>query len=329
VEYSWSKESEWQVESEWLDLGNEPVMRRQDGRLTWALVCDRLGSVRAEVTANPSGRPVVNHSDHWPYGEAIDPTLRTHEGHRYTAQWREYRGTVSGASVLDGLDFMHAREYDWRRGRFLEPDPIGSSWNAYAYALGNPVNFVDPFGLSEVVTLGPGDMPVNLANAGPIDAGFGGEITVTAKDPGWSPEAAYMYLVGLEYNDWLRTQGASTRRGYADYQREMVGVSKMWMRVEHTVSPYIVGAGAMVGGAVVCYSGAVLWSVSLGVVPETFGLSIITMGASIPVMALGSGQMLWGTSVVINQTNILLGTHIPSPSDYLPEDYFPRYPSEH
>jgi hypothetical protein len=138
-----------------------------------------------------------------------------------------------------------------------------------------------------------------------------------------------MYLVGLEYNDWLKSQGANTQRGYADYQQEMVGVSKTWKRVEHTVSPYIVGAGAMIGGAAVCFSGAELFGVSLAAVPETSGLSIITMGASIPLMALGSGQMLWGTSVVINQTNILLGTHIPSPSDYLPENYFPRYPSEH
>ena len=55
----------------------------------------------------------------------------------FTAHWREYRGSISGGSVLDGLDFMHAREYDWRRGLFLEPDPAGSSWNAYAYALGS------------------------------------------------------------------------------------------------------------------------------------------------------------------------------------------------
>ncbi len=177
MEYSWSKESEWQVESEWLDLGNEPVMRRQDGRLTWALVCDRLGSVRAEVTANRSGRPVVHHSDSWPYGEAIDPTLRAHEGHHSTAQWREYRGTVSGASVLDGLDFMHAREYDWRRGRFLEPDPIGSSWNAYAYALGNPVNFTDPKGLRTMVREGWNDLFRNTAM---------GKATETVWDAAWT-----------------------------------------------------------------------------------------------------------------------------------------------
>ncbi len=136
VEYLWTAAAGWQVASQWVYLGRVPVLRLEKG-VAHALVRDHLGSVRADVWIDEDGQPVIQRADYWPYGEVIAPTLAPSEGHRYTAQWREYRGTVSGASVLDGLDFMHAREYDWRRGRFLEPDPIGSSWNAYAYALGS------------------------------------------------------------------------------------------------------------------------------------------------------------------------------------------------
>jgi RHS repeat-associated protein len=147
----------------------------------------------------------------------------------FTGHEREAAGEA--ADPLEGMDYMHARYYTFTLGRFMSVDPVSGevgssqSWNRYAYVRGNPVNMMDPWGLSEGDALGLRDMPVNLANAGPINAGFGGEITVTAKDPGWSPDAAYMYLVGLEYNDWLKSQGAGTRRGYADPYREMLRVA--------------------------------------------------------------------------------------------------------
>ncbi len=54
-------------------------------------------------------------------------------------------------------DSMHARYYSPIAGRFLTPDPINSadpanpqSWNKYAYALNNPINYVDPDGRESV-----------------------------------------------------------------------------------------------------------------------------------------------------------------------------------
>lgn len=53
----------------------------------------------------------------------------------------------------DDLDYMHARFYNPQVGRFLSTDPVDSaiptspqSWNKYGYALGNPVNVIDPDG---------------------------------------------------------------------------------------------------------------------------------------------------------------------------------------
>ncbi len=49
-----------------------------------------------------------------------------------------------------GLHYNYYRDYDPHTGRYLEPDPIGMAGgiNPYAYALVNPVAYVDPFGLS-------------------------------------------------------------------------------------------------------------------------------------------------------------------------------------
>ena len=53
-----------------------------------------------------------------------------------------------------GLTYMLARYYSQGYGRFLSPDPgydydqlDPMSWNLYSYVRGNPIAFVDPFGL--------------------------------------------------------------------------------------------------------------------------------------------------------------------------------------
>ena len=54
-----------------------------------------------------------------------------------------------------GLDFFGARYFGSALGRFTSPDPLMASahssnpqsWNRYAYALNNPLRFVDPDGM--------------------------------------------------------------------------------------------------------------------------------------------------------------------------------------
>ena len=48
-----------------------------------------------------------------------------------------------------GLYYLWLRDYDSAVGKFLQADPIGllGGINLYGYALGNPINFIDPFGL--------------------------------------------------------------------------------------------------------------------------------------------------------------------------------------
>src|SRR5262249_49448268 len=53
----------------------------------------------------------------------------------------------------DDLDYLHVRQSNPLTGRFLSCDPLGGNsarpqtWNRYAYALGNPLKYVDPSGL--------------------------------------------------------------------------------------------------------------------------------------------------------------------------------------
>jgi RHS repeat-associated protein len=61
---------------------------------------------------------------------------------------------VGRSGVMDdgnGLLYMRARYYDTEVGRFINKDPIGflgGDLNLYAYVGNNPVNWIDPFGLS-------------------------------------------------------------------------------------------------------------------------------------------------------------------------------------
>lgn len=57
-------------------------------------------------------------------------------------------------SAADDLDYMHARFYNPQTGRFLRVDPknryspttLPQRWNRYAYAIGNPLKYLDPDG---------------------------------------------------------------------------------------------------------------------------------------------------------------------------------------
>jgi RHS repeat-associated protein len=51
-----------------------------------------------------------------------------------------------------GLFYNYFRDYDPQTGRYVESDPIGlrgGSYSTYAYASGNPVSDIDPFGLCD------------------------------------------------------------------------------------------------------------------------------------------------------------------------------------
>jgi RHS repeat-associated protein len=129
------------------------VMRREGGaESTLYAHPDRLGSMDAVTDA---GGAVTERTRRDPFGNKITnfnvPALPS----TIVPSTNRVRLGFTGHEQDDelGLINMRGRMYDPRLGRFLTPDPLiqdpllGESYNRYAYALGNPLKFVDPTGL--------------------------------------------------------------------------------------------------------------------------------------------------------------------------------------
>ncbi len=102
-----------------------------------AVSTDRLGSVR-----NGGG---AGYQAEYPYG--VEYSLTANDREKYATYTRD---------TLTGLDFAVNRYYWNQWGRFLSPDPNSGSialarpqsWNRYGYVLGDPINKMDPSGLT-------------------------------------------------------------------------------------------------------------------------------------------------------------------------------------
>jgi RHS repeat-associated protein len=98
-----------------------------------------------------AGMTAIHHA-YFPYGEELTPIAQDAEQMKFTGHERDL-GVAGNAA--DDLDYMHARLHNPQTGRFLSVDPVlnlkralksPQNWNRYAYALGNPLKYVDPTG---------------------------------------------------------------------------------------------------------------------------------------------------------------------------------------
>jgi RHS repeat-associated protein len=99
--------------------------------------------------------------------------------------------TSQRQDTVSGLYDFPAREYSIQ-GRWPSPDPAGflaadytnpQTWNAYAYALNNPVNFIDPLGLFTCGSIWVSCNPP-APSGGSGGGSAGGSVGGTANDPG-------------------------------------------------------------------------------------------------------------------------------------------------
>lgn len=99
----------------------EAVYDTADGKLLWKVTHQPYGY--AGVNEDPDGN-----------GQPFKFNIR------YPGQYYDWES---------GLHYNYFRYYDPRLGRYITSDPIGQAGgiNTYAYAAGNPVNYIDPFGL--------------------------------------------------------------------------------------------------------------------------------------------------------------------------------------
>ena len=137
--------SGWSRERDYFYAGNR-LLGRDSSEPSWGerhFHLDHLGSVRLSTLS--TGDHAISEF-FMPYGERLDNGSH--------ADSLLFAGPHERDFSTDS-DYMHARHYWWKLGRFLSADPIqGSlavpqSWNRYAYVLGNPMNLVDPTGMVE------------------------------------------------------------------------------------------------------------------------------------------------------------------------------------
>ena len=118
-----------------------------DGQFYW-IHTDHLGSGHKMTD---SAGVVKYRSEYDSYGQAVLSWAASGDVNINSKRFTGYE-----RDMASGLDYANARMYNSGRGKFIQPDPLGSknaksrspqSLNRYAYTGNDPVNFVDPGGL--------------------------------------------------------------------------------------------------------------------------------------------------------------------------------------
>jgi RHS repeat-associated protein len=117
--------------------GVDSNLSRTSGGLTSSYMDDALGSKMALTDSTGSVQTAYQYE---PYGEVTTGGAASSNDVQYTG--RENDGS--------GLYYYRARYYSSVLKRFISEDPIGfmGGVNPYAYAEGNPLMFIDPFGFA-------------------------------------------------------------------------------------------------------------------------------------------------------------------------------------
>jgi RHS repeat-associated protein len=123
------------------------------------LVTDQLGTPRMIADQTGSLANVKRH-DYLPFGEELYAGVSnrtTQQG--YTGDNVRQKFTLKERDNETGLDFLNSRYYAASQGRFTSADPVFLSpkrllnpqqLNLYAYAVNNPLYFVDPSGMEVI-----------------------------------------------------------------------------------------------------------------------------------------------------------------------------------
>ena len=129
------------VQREYIYLNGEPFARIDPGTPSsvYYFHTDQLGTPR--VMTDDTGQ-VVWQSTMEPFGTVtVTPSSTVDNPLRFPGQYVDDE---------TGLHYNYHRYYDPSTGRYLRSDPIGLNGgiNTYAYAAGNPLRNIDPFGLN-------------------------------------------------------------------------------------------------------------------------------------------------------------------------------------
>lgn len=161
----------------------------------------------------------VSRHDYLPFGEELFTSNRD-GSNGYTVDGTRQKFTGYEADDETGLNFAQARYQSNVQGRFTSVDPLMASadvtspqsLNRYSYVENNPVNLVDPLGLTYLVdgsaSMGDG-LALNLLRSG---AGILGPLQTTR----WNPNSGGLDVGGFEtfravgnYAGWFDMHGIS------------------------------------------------------------------------------------------------------------------------
>ncbi|MDX6446719.1 MAG: hypothetical protein QOH71_3793 [Blastocatellia bacterium] len=184
------------------------------------LVNDRLGTPRMIVDKSGSLASVRRH-DYLPFGEEVYAGTggrTTAQGYMSDSTRQKFTGYEYDAET--GLNFAQARYQSSVQGRFTSTDPMMASatvadpqsLNRYSYVQNDPVNLIDPSGLTYLVdgsaSMGEG-LALNLLRSG---AGILGPLQTTR----WNPNSLGPDVGGFEtfravgnYAGWFNLNGVS------------------------------------------------------------------------------------------------------------------------
>lgn len=149
----------------------EPSAVNSNG--TRYVTSDYLGSPRVVTSSAAS---VVSRHDYMPFGEELGTGLggRTVGAGFGVTDGLRQKFTQHERDTESGLDYFQARYYSSSQGRFISIDPQNAgaerdnpqSWNAYSYALNNPLKYSDPSGLATICRINgqPADCATVLNN---------------------------------------------------------------------------------------------------------------------------------------------------------------------
>lgn len=172
-------------------LGQESVIGRKiDGNLYYYLKNHQGSTVKV---VNDHGETVAAY-DYGPYG---DLRVLREASVNQTQKW-------TGKEYFDepGLYYFGARWYDPELGLWISPDPAHSEMSPYAYVGGDPMNYIDPYGLWKFgagLTIGydsDNGFNIGVGVAADFDAGF---ISMNV-------DASQSY--GFESESWTSTASA-------------------------------------------------------------------------------------------------------------------------
>jgi RHS repeat-associated protein len=140
------------VVTKYVSLPGLGLVAKRESTTTYWLHTERLASLHAITDLSGT---VVHRGTYRPYGERMADTTPPPPTNPPSSPGPhvESRGYIGQRQDPEsGLTYLHARYYDPALAVFISPDPLGpeGGLNQYAYALGDPVNLNDPYGLIPV-----------------------------------------------------------------------------------------------------------------------------------------------------------------------------------